>query len=93
LDVAGLFGGAGKMVKLTKKLKRFMPYIEGLFVAGGALNAVANADAYAQVFKKLDVGQSLTIDDWRTIADGLTLAAGATRMGSSVFKQKRIKNL
>lgn len=86
LDVAGLFGGAGKVGKIAKQLVKFSPLLIG------AWDAIANGEQYKEVFDKMQKGKSLTVQDWKTLAKGVAIVAGGTRAGASSYRQKQIKN-
>ena len=86
LDVAGLFGGAGKVAKVTKQLIRYAP------IAFAIWDGVTNGDKYKEVFNKLQKGKSLTVQDWKTLANGLAIVASGTRAGASSYRQRQIKN-
>lgn len=86
LDVAGLFGGAGKVGKIVKNCAKFAPLLIG------AWDAMANGQQYKDLFEKMQKGKSLTVQDWKTLARGIAIVAGGTRAGASSYRQRQIKN-
>ena len=86
LDVAGLFGGAGKVGKIVKNCAKFAPLLIG------AWDAMANGQQYKDLFEKMQKGKSLTVQDWKTLARGVAIVAGGTRAGASSYRQRQIKN-
>lgn len=86
LDAAGLFGGAGKASKIVKNLTKFAPLLLGTW------SAISNGEQYAELYDKLQKGKSLTVQDWKTLAQGVALVAGGTRAGASSYRQRQIRN-
>jgi hypothetical protein len=86
MDTVGLFGGAGKAGKIVKNLLRFGPMLIG------AWSVMQNGDKYAEVFDKLQKGKSLTVEDWKILAQGISLVASVNRAGASSYKNRKMAN-
>ena len=74
-DALGLFGGVGKGGKIAKTVLR---YAHRVLTVLGTLEGVKNAPQITASFKKLiNTGyESLTVQDWQNISQGIGIAAG-----------------
>lgn len=86
MDFVGLFGGVGKTGKIVKNIVKMAPTIIGSF------QTIANGKNYIQLVEKIQSGQTLSINEWMLLGQGLTAIAGLTRAGASAMHMKRIKN-
>ena len=86
MDFVGLFGGVGKTGKIVKNIVKMAPTIIG------SLQTIANGKEYIQLVEKIQSGQTLSVNEWMLLGQGLAAAAGLTRAGASAMHMKRIKN-
>lgn len=76
-DALGLFGGVGKGGKIAKTVLHYAPRVLTVL---GTLEGVKNAPQITASFKKLiNTGyESLTVQDWQNISQGIGIATGLT---------------
>lgn len=77
MDAVGLvpgFGTAGKAGKITKTLIKYVPRIVTALSVANALSPESRAS-----WSKLASKESLTVEDWKNIAEGCSTLAGVTR--------------
>ena len=92
LGAIPIFGDAvGTGAKITRKLAKFAPRV----MAGlAAYQGVANFDGMMDSFSKFlsdDKDQKLTVQDWRNIAQGVSLVTGGVRATRNKVAQHKMK--
>lgn len=89
MDVAAPWtGGATKLGKIVKTVTKLAPLAIGFF------NTIQNGQEYIHVLNKFinGEGRGLTVNEFRTLAQGFSLITGATRTGVNMKRVRKIQN-
>lgn len=93
LGAIPIFGDAlGTGAKITKNLVKWAPRI---MASMAAFQGVQNFDGMMSSWSKLtseDKEQKLTVQDWRNIAQSISLVTGGIRAGKNKLQQSKMRN-
>lgn len=89
MDTLGLIPGAGTAGKLGKIGKTAVKYVPRILAYLGTLQGVQNMPYIVNSFKKLGTNQKLTVDDYRNMAQGISLITGIGAAGSRKIRNNK----
>lgn len=87
LDAIGIVGGAGKVAKIAKNIGAYAPVLLGLF------HGISNGQQYADIVQKISSGRDLSVNEWMTLAQGLSLVTHVGRGAKELSKYKKISEM
>lgn len=89
MDTLGLIPGAGTAGKLGKIGKTAIKYVPRILAYLGTLQGVQNMPYIVNSFKKLGTNQKLTVDDYRNMAQGISLITGIGAAGGRKIRNNK----
>lgn len=89
MDTLGLIPGAGTASKLGKIGKTAVKYVPRILAYLGTLQGVQNMPYIVNSFKKLGTNQELTVDDYRNMAQGISLITGIGAAGGRKIRNNK----
>ena len=89
MDTLGLIPGAGTASKLGKIGKTAVKYVPRILAYLGTLQGVQNMPYIVNSFKKLGTNQKLTVDDYRNMAQGISLITGIGAAGGRKIRNNK----
>ena len=89
MDTLGLIPGAGTASKLGKIGKTAIKYVPRILAYLGTLQGVQNMPYIVNSFKKLGTNQKLTVDDYRNMAQGISLITGIGAAGGRKIRNNK----
>ena len=89
MDTLGLIPGAGTAGKLGKIGKTAVKYVPRILAYLGTLQGVQNMPYIVNSFKKLGTNQKLTVDDYRNMAQGISLITGIGAAGGRKIRNNK----
>lgn len=89
MDTLGLIPGAGTASKLGKIGKTAVKYVPRILAYLGTLQGVQNMPYIINSFKKLGTNQELTVDDYRNMAQGISLITGIGAAGGRKIRNNK----
>ena len=89
MDTLGLIPGAGTASKLGKIGKTAVKYVPRILAYLGTLQGVQNMPYIVNSFKKLGTNQKLTVDDYRNMAQGISLITGIVAAGGRKIRNNK----
>lgn len=87
LDTIGVIGGAGKVAKIAKNVALYAPILMGLF------HGIQNGEQYVSLIDKIGKGKDLSVNEWMTLAQGMSLLVNVGRGGKELATFKKISGL
>ena len=89
MDTLGLIPGAGTASKLGKIGKTAIKYVPRILAYLGTIQGVQNMPYIVNSFKKLGTNQELTVDDYRNMAQGISLITGIGAAGGRKIRNNK----
>lgn len=87
LDAVGLVGGTGKIPKIMRTIGTLYPTLWGAF------GLMKNGDQYKKILEKTQRGQTLTLQDWQLLAQGVQILVSGARGVKSHVTSKKVEKL
>lgn len=87
LDAVGLVGGTGKIPKIMRTIGTLFP------VLWGSAGLLKNGDQFKEILQKTQRGQTLSLQDWQLLAQGVQIIVSGTRGAKNMIRSKNIAKL